>query len=307
MAETYPNWVNLCLTDVRKWHSDTLNDFESMIPKLYATDTSDKQEEYDVSYSGIGNFQPLNGNVGRDSMTEEYKKTYDFPEWSNAIDIQRRLWDDRRDRSVMNMAKEFALSANRTKEAHAAEIFNYAFTATGTYSGGGSTAGPDAKALCATDHPSKASGTYSGTNTGTAAISPEAVSEMRDTMRNFTDGRDNKSYCSLDQLLVPADHDVEEVAWEIINTGGKVDTADNNRNFHKGRYKLAVWQELTSSKNWFGLDSTKAKLFLTWITRVPLEKWDSFDQESQTLTFGAYMRYGLGYSNWRWIVGNQVA
>ncbi|MDD3421908.1 MAG: hypothetical protein PHS47_06405, partial [Methanocellales archaeon] len=167
MAETYPNWANLCLTDVRKWHSDTLNDFESMIPQLYGTDTSDKQEEYDVTYSGIGNFRLLNGNVGKDSMTEEYKKTYDFPEWTNAIDIQRRLWDDRRDRTVMNMAKEFALSANRTKEAHAAEIYNYAFTATGTYSGGGSTAGPDGKALGASDHPSKADSTYEGNNLGT--------------------------------------------------------------------------------------------------------------------------------------------
>jgi hypothetical protein len=307
MAETSQNWRNLCLTDVRKWFSDTLVDFESMVPQLYTMSTSDREEEYDMTYSGLGNFKLLDGNTTRDTMTEEYKTTYSFPEWQNAIDIRRKLWDDRRDRTVMNMAQEMGLSYNRTKEAHAAEPFNYAFTASGTYSSGASTAQADGKALCATDHPSKASDTYTGSNKGTAAISASAVSDMRDTMREITDGRGNKSYLNLDTLLVPADKDVEEVAWEIINTTGKVDVADNNKNFHQGRYKLAVWMELTSTKNWFGLDSRKMKMYLNWITRVALETWDSFDNETQTLTFGGYERHGFGIPSWRFIVGNQVA
>lgn len=304
MAEISENWVNLCLTDVRKWFSDTLNDFESMIPILYSIDTSGQQEEYDVTYSGVGNFQKFDGIAIKDTMAEEYKKTYDFPEFMNSIDIRRKLWDDRKDRTVMNMAKEFALSANRTKESHAAEIFNYAFTASGTYSGGGSTAGPDTKALCATDHPSKADGSYSGNNYSTEAFSPTAVEQDRRDFMEMTDGRGNRLYARLDMLLVPTAK--EEDAWELINSKGKVDTADNNSNFHKGRYKLAVWEELTDPTNWFSIDSRRMKRFLYWIDRVPLENWKKFDEELQTLTFGAYMRYGLGFSSWRWLIGHDA-
>ncbi len=304
MAENSGGWVNLCLTDVRKWFSDTITDFESMIPQLYSTDTSDQQEEYDVTYSGLGNFQKFNGTAVKDSMAEEYKKTFDFPEFMNSIDITRKLWDDRRDRQVMNMATELADSANRTKEEHAAEIFNYAFSAIDTYSGGGSTAGPDAKALCANDHPSKASGAYAGDNLSTDALSATAVEADRQAFRGITDGRGNKQHLKLDMLLVPRFK--EEVAWEIINSKGKVETADNNANFHQGRYKLAVWDELSSSYNWFSLDSKKMKRYLWWINRVPLENYKKFDEDVQTLTFGAYMRYGLGFSSWRWVIGHNA-
>jgi len=305
MAETSNQWTNLCLTDVRKWFSDSLNDFESMIPQLYSTDTSDQQEEYDVTYSGLGNFQRFTGTAIKDTMAEEYKKTYDFPEWMNSIDIRRKLWDDRRDRSVMNMSKELALSANRTKEAHAAEIFNYAFTATGTYSGGGSTAGPDGLALCSASHTSKADGAYLGDNLSTTAFSPTAVEQDRRDMMDITDGRGNRIQARLKLLLTPVE--LEEDAWELINSKGKVDTSDNNSNFHSGRYKLAVWEELTDAQNFFSIDDKLMKRYLWWINRVAMENYKKFDEETQTLTFGAYLRYGLGFSNWRFMLGHNVA
>jgi hypothetical protein len=305
MAETSNQWVELCTTDVRKWVSDTLNDFESMIPMLYSKDTTDMQQEYDVTFSGLGNFQRFTGTAIKDTMAEEYKKTYTFPEFMNSFDVRRNLWDDRRDKTVMNMAQEFALSYNRTKEEHAAEIFNYGFTATGTFSSGDSTAGPDGKALCAADHPSTANASYAGNNLKTTAFSPSEVEADRQDMRKITDGRGNKSQRRMDMLLVPLE--LEEDAWELINSKGKVDTADNNGNFHKGKYKLAVWDELTDSQNWFSIDEKAMKRALTWYTRVPLETWKKYVEELATLTFGGYARHGMGYNSWRWLIGHNVA
>jgi hypothetical protein len=309
MAETSGNWVNLCLTDVRKYVSDTFEDEskESMIPALYSMATADGQEEYDVSYSGIGKFQLFTGTAPKDKMTEEYKKTYDFPEYMNEIDIQRKLWDDRKDRQVMNMSKEFGMSAYRTKEGQGAEIFNNAFTASGTYSGGGSSAGPDTLALCSHSHTSKADSGYTGDNLIHSSISTSAIGEMRDLMRKWTDGRGNKVPAKMDMILIAADKDVEEVAWEIINSSGKVDTADNNKNFYSGRFKLAVWDELTALNRFFGIDSKRMKLHMTWFTRVPFETYDSFNDSTQTLTFGGYMRHGMGYNSWRFIVGSDAS
>ena len=75
----------------------------------------------------------------------------------------------------------------------------------------------------------------------------------------------------------------EETAWEIINSKGKVDTANNNRNFHMGRYKLAIWDRLTDSNNWFMIDSKLAKMFLLWWDRVK----DGIKMDSDTNTLVA--------------------
>jgi hypothetical protein len=305
MPEISENWVNLCTTDVRKWVSDTLNDFKSMIPNFYTKDTTDVQEEYDVSFSGLGNFQRFTGTAIKDTMKEEYKTTYTFPEYMNSIDIRRKLWDDRRDKTVMNMAQEFALSYKRTLEEHAAELFNYAFTATGKYSSGDSTAGADTKALCASDHPSTADSAYAGDNLETTAFSPSAVETDRQRFMETTDGRGNKSRLRMDMILVPIP--LEEDAWELINSKGKVDTADNNSNFHKGRYKLAVWEELTDPNNWFTMEQAAMKRALTWYTRVPYETWKKFVEDLQTITYGAYERHGWGYNGWRFLRGHNVA
>jgi hypothetical protein len=303
MAEV--NWHELVYTDARKYFSDTLAKFQSMIPVLYDVESTDRAAEYDVSYSGVGNMRRFTGSAIKDTMAEEYKTTFEFPEYMNSIDIPRKTYDDAREKSVFNMTTEFALGAARTKEAHAAEIFNYAFSASDTYSSGDSTAGPDGKALCATDHPSTADGAYSGCNKGTDALSAKSVESTRILVKGITDGRGNKVYANMDMLLVPLG--LEEIAWEIINSKGKVDTADNNRNFHQGRYKLAVWDELTDSTAWFGIDSDRMKRHLAWFNRVNLENYKKFDPDLQTLTFGVYGRWGAGFNGWRWVYGHQPA
>jgi len=272
---------------------------------IYDIDSTDKAAEYDVSYSGVGNMKLFKGTAVKDSMIEEYKKTFEFPEFINSIDIRRKDHDDARDKSVFNMVAEFAEGAARTKEAHAAEIFNLAFTAVGEYSSEELSAGPDGKALCASDHPSVADDGYEGSNTGTLAMSPNSVEATRIAMKGITDGRGNKSRLVMDMLLCPIG--LEEIAWEIINSKGKVDTADNNRNFHQGRYKLAVWDELTDSTAWFGIDSKRMKRHLAWFNRVPIENWKKFDEDLQTLTFGVYGRWGLGFNGWRWVFGQKPA
>jgi hypothetical protein len=52
-----------------------------------------------------------------------------------------------------------------------------------------------------------------------------------------------------DMLIVPMDK--EEDAWQIISSKGEPETDNNNANFHYGKYKLAVWGELTSPYDWF--------------------------------------------------------
>ena len=111
---------------------------------------------------------------------------------------------------------------------------------------------------------------------------------------------------NMDTILAPID--LEETAWEIINSKGKIDTADNNPNFHFGKYKLVIWKNfLTDSNNWFAIDMELMKTFLLFWDRIPLEFFQDSDSDTLIAKYIAYMRYGLGWSDWRWIFGNLVS
>ena len=143
-----------------------------------------------------------------------------------------------------------ATSAQRTKEKHGAGIFNNAFTGDGPE---GIMSGGDAEHLCDSAHPSTGSAGYTNqSNTGTTAISATAVEATRRLMAAFTDDRGNIISVNPDTIIIPRAK--EEEAWTIVATKGKVNSAENNANFHYGKYKLAVWDLLSDTNNWFNLN-----------------------------------------------------
>jgi len=124
-------------------------------------------------------------------------------------------------------------------------------------------------------------------------------------MAAFTGDQGEVINVNMDTILAPLDQ--EETAWEIINSKGKIDTADNNANFHFGKYKLIVWKNfLTDSNNWFAIDMDLMKDFLLFWDRIPLEFFQDSDSDTLVAKYIAYMRYGIGWSDWRWVYGHKV-
>lgn len=121
-------------------------------------------------------------------------------------------------------------------------------------------------------------------------------------MVKFKTNRDNNFTVTPDLLVVPVD--LEQTAYEIINSKGKVDTAQNNVNFHFGKYKLVVWPNyLTSTTRWWMADSELMKMFLMWFDREPVQFFRDSDFETLTAKFAGYARYSFGWSDWRWVFG----
>ena len=142
-------------------------------------------------------------------------------------------------------------------------------------------------------------------NISTDAFSPTAVETARQTMIQFKSNRDNIITITPDLLIVPVQ--LEEKAWEVINSKGKVDTAQNNANFHQGRYKLVVWNNyLTSSTKWWFADSELMKMFLLWFDREPVQFFKDRDFDSLQAKFAAYAYYSFGWSDWRWVQGSNA-
>jgi len=88
---------------------------------------------------------------------------------------------------------------------------------------------------------------------------------------------------------------------------GNPDTATNASNVHKGSYTAVEWLYLSDVNNWFLIDDTLMKDMLTWVERIRYEFAMVEDFDTLVGKWRLYARYGLGWNDWRWILGSQVS
>jgi len=299
------NFPDLLEPGLRKIFTDQYNQVPEMGPAFFNMMTTTKPYEKDSSVGSFGDPQPFTGTVPYDDVYQGHDVRYEFAELVHGFKIERKLYDDDMYGVINRKPAGLAIAMKRAKEKYRASIFNDAESGSGSISVGGVTIlnNTEGLALASTAHTSTAVSTTQS-NRGTTALSPSAVEATRIAAAGWKDDRDNIISVNLDTIVVP--RALEETAWVIINTKGKVDSADNNANFLYGKYKLAVWDYLNSTTSWMMLDQTLAKMFLSWYTRIALE----FNQDKSFDTYigkySAYERYGWGWSDWRWFYKHVV-
>jgi phage major head subunit gpT-like protein len=270
---------------------------EGQVDTLFGVETSSKATEYDLSIGGTGDMEEFTGTIPYDDFKQQYRVSYTHKEWVKGMKVERKLVDDDQYSVINKRPAQLALVSKRTKEKHGSTVFNNAFNTT-IFAGG------DGLALCASAHTRVGTVSTVG-NSGSTALSQTAVEATRLLMRQFTDETDNLITARADTLLVPPA--LEETAWEIITTSQKLNTAENNANFSKGKYNIIVWDYLTDSNNWFMLDSRMAKMYLKWFNRIPVEFNKDKDFDTYISKWSVYTRYSYGFSDWTWIYGHNVA
>jgi phage major head subunit gpT-like protein len=276
---------------------------ESRVPMLFNVMGSTKAEEHFLGIGGMSDWEEYKGAIEFDEQEEGFKTTLTHAEYSKGFWVERKLVDDDQYNEISTRPQALALSAARTREKHAASVFNNAFS--GSYLGG------DSKALCADDHPYSPTVSTAIDNKGTTALSYDAVVSTRRLMREFVDDKGEIIAMNPDLLLVPPE--LEETANAIVNTmqsgqPQKVDTADYHDSL-VGRVgiRFLVWDYLTDANNWFMLDSRMAKVHLKWLNRVPLEfAMDPASSFNLRARYRGYMRYSYGWSDFRWVYGHAV-
>ena len=207
---------------------------ESMIPMIFGMEKSDRNYEIVSGVGGMQDLQTFDGTISYDTVRQLYDKTFSFPEKALGMKIERKLYDDALDNIMNRQPWQMAVSKARTREKSGASIFNGAFTGTD---------GPDSLSLCNASHPYSPDDATVQSNAGSTAMSPTAVEATRRIgFNSIYNDRGELLEVNYDLILCTVNN--EETAWEIINSTGKVDTSNNNRNFHQGRYKLAVWNRL---------------------------------------------------------------
>jgi len=306
MEQISENFGDLLEPGLRKIFSDQYNTMDEVGPLLYNYMSTDKPYEKDSSVGAFGDMAPFEGTISYDDVYQGYDVKYQFKEFAKGFKIERTLYDDDMYNVINRKPAGLSISAKRTKEKYAASPFNGAFTGSGTITISGLQVlnNTEGLSLCNGNHTSTATSTTQS-NSGTSSFSPTSIEATRQAGRQILQDRDDYAPSLYDTLLVPLE--LEEEAWIIIKTVAEVGTANNNRNFHQGKYNLIVWDYLTSAKSWFMLDMALMKQFLMWYTRVSLEFNQDKSFDTYIAKYSAYERYGYGWSDWRWIYGHNVA
>src|SRR3990167_4959037 len=287
---TQANWPRIVQKDLSIVFDDQYRQFESMIGAVCTVEEATQGTEYDLEVGDIGEMSEFNeGSISFSSPIEGYRKSVTEQQCALGIKATRQLLRNDLYGVLRNRAAALADPFKDKRGAGAERPFVDGF-------GSDFTTG-DTLSLFNTAHTNRQN-SLTQSNRGTAAFSPAAVETVRLAMLKFKTNNDNKMAVRMDTLIVPAD--LEERAYELIKSNGKVDTANNNRNFHRGRYKLIVWENyLADVNNWFAADSKLMKRHLIMREWEQLQFFRSGEFDTLVAKYAAYMSLNISTGEWR--------
>lgn len=270
---------------------------DSLIPSLFNVQTSNSAVEESASVNGLRDWFEYKGAIEYAEPIEGWGARYEHTEYVQGMVVERKLIDDAKYREINARATMLATSAGRTREKHAASIFNNAFSS--AYKGG------DGVALCDA-HPYSPTNSATQSNAGSSALDNTSIGTTLAAMRNYKGGIGEHLTVQPDMLLIPPG--LEKAAYVALNSMQLPDSEKNDINYLKAQgITVVVWKYLEDANNWFMVDSRLMKQWLNWFDRVPIEF--SLDPRSDfelMLRFRGYMRYSYGWDDWRWVYGHNV-
>jgi hypothetical protein len=302
------NFADLLEPIVRAWYLESYGTPMAMIQQLFNVQTSNSyQEEFEAM--GAGNLVPVfDGQVEYSGFNAGYRTDIRHYEFAAGMQIERSLWDDDKTPVMRQRAGSLGQRVANTIETDAANIFINAFTDGGTNRMGASTNGADGVGLCSLLHPHSPVDTgTTQANEGTLALDLPNLDTTRQAMMNFTDDKGNLLGLNPDVILVPPE--LERTATQVVSERAIYEpgSAQFDVNMFAGRLRPVVWNRLTDANAWFLIDSRQMRNHLHWFWRISPEFANMTEFDSLLAKYRVYMRYGIGFDDWRWIYGQNPA
>ena len=305
MPLTAGNFADLLKPGLKSIFDIAMASPPDMLNTLFSVESSTRFEEQYQGMGALGTVPVFDGSVPYHDFDAGYRTDIRNYEMAMGIQVERRLADDDQYNQINRRAGNMASAFNNTIETDAANVFINAFTDSGTNRMGASTNGADGVALLSTAHPDSPANTNSTqSNEGTYALTIDNLDTTRQNMRNFKDDKGNLLGVNPNTLLVPPE--LERTATQLVNQRAIYEpgSAQYDVNMFSGRFNLIVWDRLTDSNAWFLMDSVLMKQHLIWQWRIRPEFSQSEDFDGITAKYRGYMRYGIGWTDWRFIYGN---
>jgi hypothetical protein len=304
MPLTAGNFADLLKPGLKSIYDIGMSRPQPMLEMLFGVQASTRFEEQYQGMGALGQVPVFDGTVPYHDFDAGYRTDIRNYEFAMGIQVERRLVDDDQYNQINRRASNMADAFQTTRETDAANVFINGFTDGGTNRMGASTNGADGVALLSTAHPHSPANTNSTqANEATLALNIDNLDTTRQAMRNFTDDQGLLLGINPDMLLVPPE--LERTATQIVAERAIYEpgSAQYDVNMFAGRFRPVVWNRLTDGNAWFLIDSVLMKQHLIWQNRINPEFAQAEDFDGLTAKFRGYMRYGIGWTDWRWIYG----
>jgi len=300
-------WPRFVLPIIRKEWTQKMQEVRSPLMPFFGISTSNSSVEYS---QGIGSFDVVpeynsataEGQpqaIEYDSFAPLDETTFTHKEYAKGVAIERKLWDDDRSGQIKRKAQSLGYAFGTTIATHMSSVLNNAFS--------DSYLGADGEPLCEINHGVNSVSSDIFSNTGTTAISYDAVVSTLIAGHDLNDDRGNPLPIVYDTLYVPTA--LQATAYEIVNAIGKPGSADNDANFLNSQgLQVVVDPYLSDANNWFMLNRSMAQMHLLWFWRVrPEIALNPSSDYNLVAKYRGYMRYSYGWDDPRFIYGHEVA
>jgi phage major head subunit gpT-like protein len=297
MASLRANFGDLLEPGFREIFDDTFKEMPQVFPQLFHVNTSSKQDEKDSAVSGFGLMQQTGEgeSVDYEDPVQMYDVRYTHLKYTKGFKISEELYEDDQ-YSVMNRKPAaLARSARRTAESSAADVFNNAFST--SYTGG------DAKPLISVSHPRSDGGSSQSNGSATGiTLTEENLETGRTASRKQLDDKGMRIQVMPNTILTTVEN--EKQTNIIVNSTMRSDTADNDLNFYKGKYKIIAWEYLTiNTTAWFLIDSAQHEINWFWRIKPEFKQDSAFD--TGMALYKTRARFSNGFSDWRGVWGSK--
>lgn len=277
---------------VHAWFGARYNEHGAEYPLLFDQKDSGKNYEEDVEQTsfGLAPIKPEGQATSYDQHQQGFTKRYIHVAYSLGYICTKEELDDNLYEAVsMQRAGSLAFSMSQTRENVGANVYNRAGTA--GYTGG------DGSVLAVATHPTLA-GNQSNVLSTAAALSEAAVEDLSIDVMDALNSRGLKISLRPKSLIVPTALAFE--AERILKSTLQNDTANNAINALRSRGTIPeyhVCHYFTDTNNWF--IRTNAPNGMCWFDRASVEFKRDSDFDTDNAKAKAYMRYSVGWTDWR--------
>jgi|TARA_S200002703_G_scaffold147895_1_gene144098 hypothetical protein len=259
--------------------------------EIFETETSDRSFEEETKLSGFGSAptKAEGSAIEYDNAQEAFTARYTHETIAMGFSVtEEAIEDNLYDSLSARYTKALARAMAYTKQVKAADILNNAFDTSVTYG--------DAVSLVNTQHP-LVSGGYNSNSGGNVDLNETSLEAAVIQIGKWTDERGLKIAARPKKLIIPSD--LQFVATRLLETEGRVGTADNDLNAIKTNGVVpegyAINHYLTNTGNWFL--TTDIPNGLKHFVRAKMATSMDADFDTGNSRYKARERYSFGVSD----------
>jgi hypothetical protein len=275
--------------------------YENQTAEIFVTESSDRAFEEEVMLGGFANasVKPEGQGVTYDDAQETYTARYTNETVALAFALtEEAVEDNLYDKISTRYTKALARSMANTKQVKGSNIINNSTTS--GYTGG------DGALLVSASHPTL-SGNQTNVLTTAADLNETSLEAALIQISQMKDERGLKIALRGMKLILPVN--LQFVAERLLNSAGRVGTADNDINAIKSMGMVpqgyVINNFLTDTDAWY--IKTDAPNGLKHFNRAPIRTAMEGDFDTGNVRYKARERYSFGWSDWRGIFGTPGA